>query len=720
MKLTLIALATAIACGSAFGQTSTQDTPASETKDPSQEEATGSQLQEVVVTAQKKRQRAQAVPITLQAFTPAALEERKIIDVSSLQSSTPGIVIAKVTGSASSLVAFIRGVGTGNPVPTGDPSVGIYVDGVYMGRQQSANANFFDAERVEVLKGPQGTLYGANSPAGAIKLETTKPKLDGQVSGKGELTVGTYRQMDGGIALNFPVKDNSIAARVVLATQNHDGYQTSVSSGIKADTLNNTLARLHLLTKFNSDWDLLLSGDNALTRLVPGQGVAFTNAALGGTTSNPAQTRNFLSYTNPYEKNDTGGLTANLHGTLGSADFRSISAYRKVRWEKGALDPFGRLGTPGALGHEKLDQSQFTQEFNLGGEWARLSWLVGAFGMAEKVDYLNENITQKTFTTVHQDKTSFGLFTQESYKVTDQWTLTGGFRLTRESKNVTGAGFTASNSTIAAVGIPTGTPDVNYPSTNRSKTWTAPQWRLAADYRIDRDAMVFASAARGFKTGGFNGAAGSAAAFIAEIKPEYATTYELGTKTDWMNRRLRANLTLFKTQYRDMQQSTVSTSVNGATVFSVLTTNASIHGAELELEARPMDELKVYGNATKLSGDVTNNPNLHLRNNPKFQSTVGFQYTGTAREGTYWYGGANLFYTDKYFVDPANSPLVQVKAHEVLGASLGLASADDRWKIELSGQNLTNRYYWNGGFNAFGTVWVAPPRTVSMKLALNY
>ena len=702
---------------------------AAQTPPPSPESAVA--IESITVTAQKRSEPLQEVPVSVTALSPDRLDELGATSVNTLQTAVPNVVILNV-GSNNTFTAFLRGIGTANAVFSQDPAIGLYVDDVYMTRSLGANRDFFDVERIEVLRGPQGTLYGSNSPAGAIKIVTVKPSLTSGFQFKGELRGGNYNERDANVAANIPIIDGKMAARLVVQKSEHDGYQKNLVDGTDGAANDTVSARLHVLTQINKDWDALLTVDTIRARTIPTNGVSFLTSPIGGdafTTPGFNQRDFFSEIKDRYDNVDNHGFTANVHGNVGRAEFRSISAYRRLTEKLNqdvdatALNRF--------TAHQELENKQFTQELNLGGDVGPVNWLAGAYYIHEKNNFLwDVNFLQflppsvqagagllPNFQLFDQTKESWAVFTQESWALTDRLTLTGGFRWTHESKDFHVVGYR--ETALVTRGVPPGTPLPGF-DIRQEKTWTAPQWRAAADYKVTPDALVFASAARGFRSGGFNGGARSIPQAVAPaFDPEFATTYEVGTKTEWLGHRLRFNATVFYTDYKDEQVAFLNT--GGA--FGTSTINAKIHGVEFEAIARPIAGLTLIANLGTLNGS-TNSSTTMFAPNPKYQYTLAADYTQSIGYGLRGFVGANYFHTEKFEGAATHDPLRRIPAHSNLGARVGIASETNRWKFEVIGNNLTNETYPLFSFNIppLSTQVRFPnePLTVMARITVNF
>ncbi|HEU0038096.1 MAG TPA: TonB-dependent receptor, partial [Verrucomicrobiae bacterium] len=410
-------------------------------------------------------------------------------------------------------------------------------------------------------------------------------------------------------------------------------------------------------------------------------------------------------------------------------DFRSITAYRKL--QENLNQDVDATILNRFTAHQELDNKQFTQEFNLGGDVGRVNWLVGAYYIHEKSNFLwDVNFLQYLPTSVQaangllpnfqlfdQVKEGWAVFTQETWKATDRLNLTGGLRWTRERKDFHVVGFR--ETAPVTEGTPPGTPLVGF-DISKEKSWTAPQWRVAADFAVTPDALAFASAARGFRSGGFNGGARSIPEAVAPpFDPEFATTYELGAKTEWFARKLRFNATAFYTDYKDEQVAFLST----GGVFGTSTINAKIHGFEFELLARPIAGLNLMANLATLKVSTNSSATLFAPD-PKYQYTLAADYTQPVGYGLVGFVGANYFKTAKYEGSATHDPLRLVPTHSNFGARIGVGSETGRWRFEVIGNNLENNYYPLFSFNIPPLMtqvrFPNEPLTVMARLTVNF
>lgn len=697
-------------------------------------------VETVIVTAQKRSEDIQTVPVSITALSAEDIADRNIVNVKNLMSSVPNVNIDEVTGAQAAVKFFMRGVGSDNPVFSSDPAVGVYYDDVYVARAIGAMFDLFDVERVEVLRGPQGTLYGNNSPGGALKIVTARPDLDNLIV-KGDASVGSYEQRDASLAVNLPIDDGKAAVRMALLTRNHDGYQKNLADGSKAGDQGLTSGRVRLLFEPNSNLEILLGADFAVSRDVPGAAVNF-GGMIGGKfvdlfTQPGFDRRDFYSALPSYEHMNSNGANANILWHLGWADLRSITGYRTLKYELlGDVD-----GTvPSKFEpHQRLNEKEFTQEFDLSGKAGNFNWLAGAFYMYERNDFLwdvkvfqNLGLPQN-FQVYHQDTDNWAWFANGEWALTKKLTLSGGVRYTSETKDFSVKGYNTTQSVYQ--GMPSGTLVVGLnPRTgivgpfdfDRSKTWGAWQWRGAANYQIADDLMGFASVSRGFRSGGFNGGARSIAEAVGDpFNPEFVTSYEGGVKSEWWDHRLRVNATYFYSDYSDIQLAVLS---SGG--FGTVTANAKIQGLELETQLVPTDNLSIYGTLGTLHHKIDSTA-YGLKYVPDYSFTLGAQYDiplqglGTAHIG------AEVYRTDGYSASGALDPALNAPAWTDLSARIGFDTLDGHWKIELLARNLTNEYHLYNGFDLragpppplgyLSTVrYPNDPRTFTFKVSFQY
>lgn len=428
-------------------------------------------LEEIVVTAQRRSESAQSVPVAMTALTSDALDARQITELQNLKVIVPNIVIEDVPGISSSVKLTLRGVGTDNPVFTADSGVGLYVDDVFIARALAANLELVDIERIEVLRGPQGTLYGRNSSAGAIKIQTANPVMDENMM-LGQIGFGNEGQSEVRGAFNAPIIEGKLAARVAMFSSSHDTLQKNLIDGSGSYDKNVHGGRAKLLWDIAPDFNLLLSADFIKERALPNSGVSFRDEDYNfDGVVDYVYDGSLYTYesrlSDIFQDSDNMGISAraewNISDTL---MLTSITAYRdmqvSVRAEVDGL-PISRFEP-----HQRLDNSQLSQEINLAGSLDRLNWVGGVYFFQEENDFLWDltvfgNLgAPQNFQLFNQETEAYAVYGQATYDLTERLSFTGGLRYTNETKEFLADGFAKTGPQAIRGGTPTGTPAFSF------------------------------------------------------------------------------------------------------------------------------------------------------------------------------------------------------------------------------------------------------------------
>ncbi len=563
--------------------------------------STAGALDEVVVTAQRRSESLQDTPIAVTAFTADTLVKKQIVDTYDIVRNVPNLAGNLNVGVGTSTSYYMRGLGNGESIATFDVPVGTYVDDVYIARQNANNFALFDVERIEVLRGPQGTLFGRNTTGGAINIIVRKPGK--AFGGFVEAGYGRFDKWTMRATVDAPFSDK-VLTKLSLFRVKDDGYSTQVSTGAKFNSQDSWGMRgaVRLLPSESVTVDLSAEyiddqNTNFLNVVGPGGDrivnnrirqnalVGLVTGAKGGfPIDNQAQTTS---------------LASNIAWDLGSATLSSITGYRVTNQEY-IVDSGGELPrVSSAFGFNPLindgEHKQWSQEFKLDGTAmdGRLTYVGGLFYLKEEnvTDFANgaTNLTTGVFAitadrTLKNDLTTYAAYSQADFKIVPKLTATVGVRYTYEEKtfdintNPGGRGAVLSTAAMRAAGLPT---------TLEEKQWT-PRFALAYDY--NDNIMVFASATRGFKSGGWPARALASNLFIPFL-PETIWSYETGMRAELFDRSLRFNLTAFYALTNDIQ---IPAQIAGPTGPVSTTTNpADLRNYGLELEATwlPTDNL---------------------------------------------------------------------------------------------------------------------------------
>jgi iron complex outermembrane receptor protein len=571
--------------------------------------AGGDQIEEITVTSQRREEKLQTVPLAVTAFSPETLQTHQINDTLDLAQFVPNMVAHNNTGLGSANTYYIRGLGNTESIATFDPPVGTYVDDVYIARQNLNNFSLFDIERIEVLRGPQGTLFGRNTTGGAINIILKKPSNEYQ--GYVELGYGKYNASSGRASVDLPINEK-ILTKISVFGHHDDGWVTDVTtkSQLNYDHTWGVRGALRLLPTDSLTVDLTWDNvyENYANYLnfvdpVTGQRVSHSGFYQGGLESGllGVVTGGKAGY-GPTAISDSWAANTNIGWDVGdNLSVNLIAGYRDTR-QQFANDffdfPINKAGgfTITNLGENK----QYTVELKATGKLfdGALSYVAGYYFFQENnttdfADIFNALLSPNTakygnVDLVLSDRTlanstnANAVYTQWDYHFTDQLTFTAGARFTDEIKdfavNSDSPGGTISTSGLVVAGIPL----------SQHVGLVTP--RFAAEYQLTPDIMFFASTTRGFKSGGWNARGESSAADTA-FGPEKIWSEELGVRSSWFDNRLRVNVTSFYA-YDEKIQVPAEVLIGGVATFN--TTNPAdmeIYGGEFEITALPTPDL---------------------------------------------------------------------------------------------------------------------------------
>ena len=728
------------------------------------------ELEEVQVTAQKRTSSLQDTPISIQAFTDADLKAHSASDISQLADLTPNLVFdatSPISGSSNAAVVFIRGIGQTDFVLTSDPGVGIYLDGVYISRAMGGVLDLLDIERVEVLRGPQGTLFGKNTVGGALSVTTKKPGPEFEF--EGSLTAGGDDRFDGMLSVNLPLVDDALFLRASLASRNRDGFGDRLLTGETMGDVNSDTFRASLLWQAADDLDVTLSLD--VTRAdedLPPTSLLMADPFLGGPTNlsglynlfaimgwvnAPPYTPLWLTG-DEYESNgtapvgsetDVNGVSLTFDWELSKFDVKSVTAYRETETS------FGRDTdhSPITIIHtaNEMDLEQFSQEINLFGHAFddRLEWLVGFYYFREEGEDLPDiTILPAVFEAdqtlangpgmgfgylgpplpefsvqgdIDIENTSLAVFFHNTYQFSDRLSATFGARYTDEEKKTNlDVFYPASGFRLLA-----------NPRTDQDFDDFSP--RIGLEYVLNDDVFVYASYSEGFKSGGVVSRYNMPRIDPIVFEPEEVTNVEIGMKSEWFNQRLRFNAAVFRMDYTDVQV----TVFNGVVPETRNAAEGEIVGAEIEFTAILADGLRLDGGIGYMDAEYTKlddpqqgalevSKNHDFVNTPELSANLSLQYGFNFSD----IGRANIVldytYQDETANDAANTPLLIEDSVSLVNARVSLLSNSGKWEVALFGRNLTDEVHLTSGVSttAFGIVEGVYNRPREYGITLKY
>ncbi len=732
----------------------TENTPGAGDEMVSNDEVTET-TGEIVVTARRREENLRDVPIAITAYTGEALEAQGALDITDLADTTPNVTLETSRGTNTTLTAFIRGVGQQDPVAGFEAGVGIYLDDVYLNRPQAAVLDIYDVERIEILRGPQGTLYGRNTIGGAVKYVTRR--LPEEPSLRVRATLGTYKQADLVVSGSAPITDE-FRIGASIARLSRDGFGKNLTTG--KDNYNRDIwagrfsAEGDLpgaFLRFSADYTKDKSDPRGGHRLIPS---LITNAPV---LDDEFDSRGALL--DPKQEVESGGVSFRAELELtDDITFRSITAYRA-----------DRSGTPidfDALPSADLDvpaiykNNQTSQELQLLYSSGGLSALIGAYYLNA---YALTEFDVRIFTTVpglaastrsEIETDTTALFADFTYDFTEQLSVSLGARYTWDKRkgdifrqNFLGGG----SPTFGGAGIPfLGAPPATDFEGSRSYRKFTP--RASVSFKPTEDHNIYLSYSQGFKGGGFDprGVGTNApdlngngireqeevAAFIG-FAPETVDSYEIGYKASLLDRRLNLAIAAFRADYSDVQvPGSVPCVSGGVATFCGVTANAGkarFQGIEVEANAVLARDFAAGGDRLNLAGtlgyidaeyreyisNIANKPTdvsdfREVQNTPKWTASGTLAYTTPMAGGELGFN-STVSYRSKTYQFEIPNPFLDQKGFALWDASLVWRSEGDRWSVGLHGKNLTDKRYKTSGY----TFLAANPLTGELLKAAN-
>tara|TARA_B100001939_G_scaffold337673_1_gene342309 strand:- start:3011 stop:5314 length:2304 start_codon:yes stop_codon:yes gene_type:complete len=734
-------------------------------------------LEEITVTAQKRAESLQDIPIAITAIGGDQLREDDISNLQDIGNRTPGLAFAAFSVGQPEIA--IRGIGTKEDGASASDSTVVSVDDVYIAARTAQVFDIFDLERVEVLRGPQGTLYGKNTIGGAINFVTSKPTEETEL--RIRQTVGNYGRFDTGAMLSGQIAEN-LFGKFSFSRRSHDGYLTNVLQGSEHFGEqwgeSNTFAyRATLRWLPTEKLEVMLTADGADDNMGASNREPFgsagplhdcgcasdpiaVNEALGGA-GDPHTT---LSDTEGFTERDVEGYNMKVTWDGDSVTFMSISAYRESTFDwledseglppSSAFVPLNvspaNFLAPASSGFafDVNDAAietteQITQEFRLlSNSGEKFNWVAGLFYSHEEVDRTEsfffpsigleingEQFPSAMASIQTNESNSYAAYADASYDVSEQLTVRGGIRYSYEEKEMTAAADVTSGIGLLLQ---------DFDKVAASEDWDNVSWRLVADWKFDDNSLAYASVATGFKAGGFTGSASTAERATTPFDNETATNYEIGIKTQLWDNRLRLNLAGFYTDYKDLQV-TRFFQPQGGTFGEFITENAGsaeIKGIELEFTALLTEGLEMGGSYSYLDAEYTEfdgTPDVsgggdfsgnRLRQAPEHMLSLYGKYTHQLEDGSELSAKLSYRYQSLSFYDPNNNPITIIPAYDIFDARLGWTSADNHWNVAAWVKNLTDEDYVTHIFSQRGSriafATYGDPRTYGLTITYNY
>lgn len=721
--------------------------------------------EEIVVTARRREENVQEIPVSTTAFTQSMLDERSATRLQDLAAATPNLNLTSGSFGADSsdAVVFLRGVGQGDTAVFSDPGVGIYLDGIYLARAQGSLLDLVDLERVEVLRGPQGTLFGKNTTGGAIQLITRRPAHE--LETRLRLTAGSRNRADGQLSVEGRL-GGDLYGSLAAYSANRDGYSRSLTTGKKFDDEGRNLLRTSLdyapqgslRAYVTADYlrEKGNGGNQALVALTNTPVLQFFNQVMSEQGFTPYDSRFLVSdpttsfsaaerVGDPSLEGDVFGVSVDLSYQLGKVLLRSLSGYRQVDYEA-FVDADGSP-VQVSEGDFHRRQNQISEELQLHGSSDKVDWLVGAIYFRERPREDNREFTISGLYAALElapgpiyappglpnflcspgppppglpcfggagNPFNFAFF-QGNGIVADidlenestalfgesTWHLSDRFSVTL------GGRYTNDRKSFTYVsrnGF-----DLVDNNLENHDSWSDFSGRISLAYQLRPEVLIYGNLSRGFKSGGFNGRP-QTRGVLDPFDPEIVVSTEVGLKSDLFDRRLRLNLAAFSSDYRDIHFGASLSGSNGEILFVTQNAgDAEIRGVELEFELHPALGWLFSGTAAYLDTELTKvDPDSEvgisrgnrLAKSPEWTASAALQKSFVVGDASALIARADWSWTDAFFNDLANSPGIAQDAYGLLSARLSYGPYTSRWEVSLFGTNLTDEEYFRSGFVA--------------------
>ena len=681
-------------------------------------------IEEVIVTAERRAESIQSVAVAVTAIDMAGIESKSIGNILDVGRHVPNAVIINGTGPANSSRIYFRGIGeddSRNP----DPAVGTYLDGIFMGRTIGGLLDVADVAQIEVLRGPQGTMFGRNSNGGAIRVITVSPQNENTLS----LTGGAGsdgRKMIKAVA-NLAISEDT-AFRVAILDKQRDGFSTVTPNGDLAANARDevggkdiSVVRASLKHNFNENWtgtftvdqvkdrsdpvpSSIISSSNDASVVTDRDQNIFTTEPAPGVTCSSFTPSIFLSvgcFSDYHSLVEMSGQSLKIEGSFGDYDFVSLTGHRTLEDDASMFVSYPYT--------QETDQEQFSQEFTISSNFdGAFNYIAGVYYWDEDVDFDSTFIFRHVSVT---DTESLAVFAQGSYALTDQLTFVGGMRYTDETRDFSGQNMAFGLSNSDSIDM-------------QNETFTA-----KLEYQSSEDMFMYLSVSTGYKTPGFSPDCFSGTSCFLSVAEEEVTSFEAGLRSDLLDDRLRLNATFFYSEYDELQ---VGATVPGLGFTRFNLNAATVQGIEIEAVFKPSENLEIFGNIgtndgkydglTQLQADTITVAGAtcpggiatiqcgeakKMKNAPDFQANLGFLWRANLSGGEISLGGDVAFEDESYSL-VSNNPGSLIDHDPIVNARMSYSPDNANWNMALWVKNLTDQEYWKATTSPDKAYPVAP------------
>lgn len=710
-------------------------------------------IEEVIVTAQRRSQKIQKTPISMSAYTTTSLATMNATSLPDIGAATANTQFNQNGGES---IVFIRGIGQSDAIVTADPGVAIYIDGVYIPRLFGDTADLLDVERVEVLRGPQGTLFGKNTIGGAISLTTKTPTLT-TTSGKIEARLGSRQRADLGGYVTFPIIRDVLGASIAFSSRSQEGNVYLPNLNTYGGNTRRQSARGQLYWKPSDSLSFTLAGEyyhqretGVPTQLVnadpngylvslwntfvaPSYGSSYGTAGLAS--------RNTSYGTGDYYDNvDVRGVSLSSSWNIGPGTLKSITASRLIgRQANGDVD-----AEPQPITNNPVDESSraLSEEIQYSGNAVgdKLHYVGGLFYLWEHAkDSQSVHATTGLYDAlIAAGNTELAVATDSTQdskrdQVTKSYATYGevSYELTPALNASVGARYSSEQKTTHLY--------LYYPSQERvgvdkivSQSFSSFTPKVGLTYQINANDMLYVTVSNGFKSGGINGRP-TVSATVQPYRPETVQNYEVGVKTQWLDNRLRLNLSAYHMDYKDIQLQVAGYSSAGALLLTIENPgDAVMNGLEGELKFKPVPFITLGVNIglndahyTHLAEDAPVTTHDRLTYNPKWSGNLSAEFDIPLHKAGDLVISVNHNFRSKYYLDTANTESIAQKAYGVTGGRITYHAPNKRLAFYLYGTNLANTYYKQfaipeASVYGWDAATYAPPRELGAGITLDF
>jgi iron complex outermembrane receptor protein len=719
-------------------------------------------LEEVQVTARQRTENLQNVPVAVTVMSEDQIKKTFANNLGDMGDYAPNVTIGTVPGFNAASIA-IRGVSTGDIPSTFDPAVSVAIDGFYLGHYQGSLLDMFDIDQVEILRGPQGTLFGKNTIGGVINVSTKRPT--GELSFQTKIRLGNDGRKDIMAAVDVPVIEDILAARISLQKFNFDGFYENTVDGSDAGGQNLFAGRAKFLWTPSSEFEALLSleyiDDDSDTPMVVNTTTeqdrngnyggdafygAFPGRGAGGSANVPLGNPFKTGLVKPEqhadgfaESKDTDGHQENVDGVYLTLNWdfmggtvTSISGLRSI--DSDYYNDYVGESVPIYATIRSVYRDTFSQEIRFATSTDNLDYVAGAYFQQNDMDYENYTslgdahpFVQNLFLTADgsQETTTYAFFGEASYHLSDITSLMAGVRYSDEEKEFR----------LRPLGFPSGV------EANESNSWDDITYRVGIDHAVSEEAMVYATFSTGFKSGGYNEQAGTLSSASFSFDPEHAKSLEFGMKADLLNNTLRLNMAAFYVEYSDLQLDSIIAIDEAPGQESVVTNAGEMTsiGFEADIMWLATESLIIDGTLgildaaydkfdCNLDRDISNGnedcSGLDVKRTPKSTASLGATYNIQLENIDAGVDlNVNTTYTDAFYNDIFNTTSSEHDEVTLFNASVSYISDDEKLRVAIFGRNITDEQYQTAGlgvanlwsFSTFGN-----PATYGLEVEIKF